>query len=415
MSDTIVPLVRPFRALRPAAGRAGEVAAPPYDVLSSAEARVLAEGRPWSFLHVSKPEIDLPVSADPYGPAVYEKARENFVHAQAEGVLCRDAKPGYYVYRQVAGDHEQTGIVAATSVGAYDEGRIAKHEHTQPKKESGRVHQIEAINAHTGPVMMAYPPNAALAAVTHAVVAREPDVDLELDGVRHVIWPVWDTDSLATIGAAFEGMERVYIADGHHRSAAAARVAEGRRGPGVPADAPHEFFLSVLFPAGQLRILDYNRLVRDLNGASPEQFLARVGERFSVEQAAAPVAPGGARCFGMYLGGQWYALGLTQEHVPTRDPVRRLDVSLLADNLIAPLLGIEDQRRDPRIDFVGGSRGLGELERRVDSGEMAVAFSFYPTSVEDLIGVADAGEVMPTKSTWFDPKLADGLVSYVMD
>jgi len=409
-------LIRPFTGLRPAAGRAHDVIAPPYDVLNSDEARQRAAGKPWSFLHISKPEIDLPPGTDPYAPAVYAKAKENFDRMLGAGVLARDAQPFYYLYRLVMGTHTQTGIVAAASVPAYESGRIRRHEFTRPDKEDDRVRQIDVLNAQTGPVFLTYRHDTAVDALVQKLTAAAPDVDVTADdGIRHSLWVVRDSGAVDRLTRAFDAMERLYIADGHHRSAAAARVAVSRRAKSGNQDAAHEYFLAVAFPDNQMQILDYNRVVKDLNGMSRDVLLMNVTEAFEVLPSDAPVKPARAGEFGMYLPGQWYRLRIRPERVPRNDPVRRLDVSLLQDNLLAPLLGIGDPRRDKRIDFVGGIRGLSELERRVQSGEMAIAFSFFATSLADLMAVADAGEVMPPKSTWFEPKLADGLVSHLLD
>jgi len=403
-------LIRPFAALRPVPGRAADVVAPPYDVLSSAEARVRASGRPWSFLHISKPEIDLPEGTDAHAAEVYARASTNLQAMLEQGVLARDERPCYYIYRIIMGEHCQTGVVVAASVAAYDSNRIRKHEFTRPDKEDDRVRQIESLNAQTGPVLLAYESQPQVDALLMTAAEGASDVDLVADdGVRHQLWVVRDVALIEQITAAFDAMDALYIADGHHRSAAASRVAASHQGT-----AGTDGFLAVVFPHRQMQIFDYNRVVRDLAGMTPETLLASVAGRFSVIPADAAVRPDSPATFGMYLAGQWYRLAIRQDLIPN-DPVGRLDVSLLADNLLAPLLGIEDPRRDTRIDFVGGIRGPGELEKRVDSGEMAVAFSMYPTRMEDLMAVADAGEVMPPKSTWFEPKLADGLVSLVFD
>jgi len=409
-------LIRPFRGLRPVRERAADVVAPPYDVLNTDEARSRAAGRPWSFLHISKPEIDLPPGTNPHDPSVYAKGAENLQSMVEQGVLSRDDSQCYYVYRLVMGEHTQTGLVAVASVVDYDSNRIRKHEFTRPDKEDDRVRQVDALNAQTGPVFLTYRHDAAVDAMLARVAQGEPEYDLTADdGVRHTLWVLSDEADVEELTRRFDAMAQLYIADGHHRSAAASRVAAMRRGQGAPGEEGFEYFLSVIFPDDQMQILDYNRVVRDLNGLSAEAFLARVGERFDVQNSAGPVRPATTGEFGMYLDGRWFQLRVRAEHVPADDPVKRLDVSLLADNLIEPVLGISDPRRDSRIDFVGGIRGLAELERRVDSGEMAVAFSLHPTSMDQLMAVADAGEVMPPKSTWFEPKLADGLVSHVLD
>ena len=408
-------LIQPFAALRPASGRANDVVAPPYDVLSTEEARERASGRPWSFLHISKPEIDLPAGTNPYAPEVYAKGAENLRNMVQAGVLARDPAPCYYAYRIIMGSHSQTGLVAAASVADYDTNRIRKHEFTRPDKEDDRVRQIDALDAQTGPVLLAYPAAPEVDAILAAASSGTPDSDAELDGVRHTLWVIRDAAIQARITAAFNAMPALYIADGHHRSASASRIAAARRAanPGHSGAEPYNFFLSVIFPAHEMRIMDYNRVITDFNGLSAEAFLDRVGAAFSVEPAAAAVKPERPGVFGLYLAGRWYRLAIRPELIPA-DPVGRLDVSLLQNNLIAPILGITDPRRDKRIDFVGGIRGLPELEKRVNSGEMALAFALHPTRMEDLMAVADANEVMPPKSTWFEPKLADGLASHIL-
>ncbi|MFY9328927.1 MAG: DUF1015 family protein [Georgfuchsia sp.] len=410
-----MPLIKPFRGLRPAPGRAADIAAPPYDVLSTAEARVRANGKPWSFLHISKPEIDLPPDTDPYAPEVYAKAAANLKSMLDHGILQRDDTDCYYAYRLTMGSHFQTGLVAAASVADYDTNRIRKHEFTRPDKEDDRVRQIEALNAQTGPVLLAYPDSREADALIATASSGQPDADVTApDGIRHEIWVIRNTAQIDQLGRVFDAMPALYIADGHHRSAAASRVAAARtRAASPPSEA--DYFLAVIFPHHQMKILDYNRVVKDLNGLSEAEFMARVGERFTVEPATSAVHPARPNEFGMYLPGRWFRLAIKPERIPHADPVARLDVSLLSDNLLGPILGIADLRRDKRIDFVGGIRGLGELEQRIDSGEMAVAFALYPTRMTDLMAVADAGEVMPPKSTWFEPKLADGLVSHVLD
>jgi uncharacterized protein (DUF1015 family) len=408
-------LIRPFAGLRPVEGKAHAVIAPPYDVLSSAEARARAHNRPWSFLHISKAEIDLPEDTDPHDPVVYEMAATNLRRMLAAGILRRDADACYYVYRLVMGDHRQTGLVAVACVDDYDSNRIRKHEFTRPEKEDDRVRQIEALNAQTGPVLLAYPSRPHVDNLLETIAGAPPDVDLIADdGIGHSLWVVRDSVRIDAITRAFDAMDALYIADGHHRSAAASRVAATRCGERQGDAGSAGYFLAVIFPHNQMRILDYNRVVKDLNGMSPETFLASLSGYFTVSPCAGACRPRAPGEMGMYLAGQWYRLTVHPDRIP-QDPVRRLDVSLLADNLLAPVLGITDPRRDKRIDFVGGIRGLEELERHVDSGEMRVAFALYPTRMEDLMAVADAGEVMPPKSTWFEPKLADGLVSHVLD
>lgn len=421
MSAARATLVRPFAALRPAAGRAPEVIAPPYDVLNTEEARVLAEGRPWSFLHISKPEIDLPADTDPYAPQVYAKAAENLKKMLDAGVLRQDEQACYYAYRLIMGEHVQLGVVAAASVADYDTNRIRKHEFTRPDKEDDRVRQIEALNAQTGPVLLAYPRQPEVDSILAAATRQAPDADGVAEwvgggGVRHTLWVIRDAGAIARLTELFDAMPALYIADGHHRSAAASRVCAARKAanPEHTGAEDYNYFLSVIFPHHQMRIMDYNRLIKDLNGLSEPAFMEKVAENFMIEMEDAAVKPARPGEFGLYLNGRWMRLTIRADLIPHQDPVGRLDVSLLQNNLIAPVLGIDDPRRDKRIDFVGGIRGLAELERRVDSGEMALAFSLHATSMEDLMAVADANEVMPPKSTWFEPKLADGMASHML-
>jgi len=407
-------LIAPFRALRPAPGRAAEVLAPPYDVLSSAEARQRAKGKPWSFLHISKPEIDLDPAIDPHNEAVYAKAAENLNRLIAAGVMIRDSKPCYYVYRLTWRDRQQTGLAVAASLADYATNRIRKHELTTPIKEDDRVRQIEAVNAQTGPVMIAYPAAPDIDAMLARAAARAAAVDVTADdGVRHQLWPIDDDATIAALTRAADALPAIYIADGHHRSAAALRVAQAR-GAGT---ASQGYFLAVLFPHHEMTILDYNRILRDLNGRSPDQLLAELRKRFSVTASDQPVRPASSGEFGMFLDGRWYRLTIRPEFVPGSggDPIDRLPITLLTRNVIEPLFGITDPRIDKRIDFVGGARGLDELAQRVVSGDMAVAFALYPTQMPDLMAVADAGGIMPPKSTWFEPKLADGMVNHVLD
>ncbi len=408
------PLIRPFAGLRPRSEYAAAVAAPPYDVLSSEEARQRAAGKPYSFLHISKAEIDLPPEVDHYAPEVYARSAENLKKLIDECILVRDTRPCYYAYRLVMGTHSQSGLIAAASVADYENNRIRKHEFTRPDKEDDRVRQIEALNAQTGPVLLAHPDSDEAERLIAAATIGTPVADLTADdGIRHTIWRIDEAKAIERISAVIGALPSLYIADGHHRSAAASRVAAARRGQGRPDSA--EYFLAVIFPARQMRIMDYNRVVRDLNGHSLDSFLKAVAERCTVTSCAGRVTAERTGTFGMYVDGRWYRLAIRPDRVPTQDPVRRLDVSVLSEQILAPILGIVDLRRDTRIDFVGGIRGLAELERRVDSGEMAVAFAMHPTQMAELMSVADAGEVMPPKSTWFEPKLADGLVSHVLD
>ncbi len=403
-------LIRPFRGLRPTQAAAANVAAPPYDVLSSAEAKAKAEGKPHSFLHISKPEIDLPDGTDVYSPAVYQKGAENFNALINAGVLVRDDTPSYYVYRMKMGAHTQTGLAFVASVADYDTNRIRKHEFTRPDKEDDRVRQIEALNAQTGPVLLAYRKHMELQNILMEAARAEPAYEVKGEhGVIHSVWRISDAATVQRITAAFDAMDALYIADGHHRSAAASRVSAAKKTDSAA------YFLAVAFPHDQMRIFDYNRVIKDLNGLTPDEFLKKISGKFLITKHDQQYAPPSPTHFGMYLKGQWYELVIQPDLIPEKDPVGQLDVSLLQNNLIAPVLGISDPRRDKRIDFVGGIRGLGELEARVNSGEMAVAFALHATRMDQLMNVADANEVMPPKSTWFEPKLADGLVSHVLD
>ena len=408
-------LIQPFRALRPAPGRAAEVLAPPYDVLSSAEARQRVQGKPWSFLHISKPEIDLDPAIDPYDKAVYAKAAENLSRTIAAGVMVRDPKPCYYVYRLTWRERTQTGLAVIASLAAYAANRIRKHEFTTPVKEDDRVRQIEAVNAQTGPVMLGYPTAPQVDALLNRAASDTPAFDVTTDdGVRHQLWVINDAQTVAALTQAIDALPALYIADGHHRSAAAERVAKARGGNGA-----HGYFLTVMFPQNEMTILDYNRVIRDLNGLSPEALLARLRQDCTIVPSDRPVRPTAAGEVGMYLAGRWYRLTLHADAVAkaehSADPVERLPITLLTRHVIEPVFGITDPRTDKRIDFVGGGRGLDELERLVAPGAFAVAFALYPTQMRDLTAVADAGAIMPPKSTWFEPKLADGAVSHVLD
>jgi len=413
---TKLPLFNPICGIRPAKGMAREVIAPPYDVLDSKEARRLAAGKPHSFLHVSKAEIDLPEGTDVYSEAVYRKAAENFRKMLDGGVLVREKKPCYYVYRLKMGAHVQTGLVVGACVDDYDSNRIRKHEFTRPVKEDDRVNQIRFVQAQTGPALLAYKQVPEVDAVIRAKVGEPPEFSVEgAGGVVHTLWVLERESDIRTITEAFERQKAVYIADGHHRSAASSRIKKlmvSVRGAEHTGAEPYNCCLAAAFPVDEMKIWDYNRVVRDLNGMEPGVFLSRLGESFSVSRTAGRAKPSARREFGMYLNKEWYML---KPSVPTpsgkEDPVPALDVSVLSDLVLDRLLGIKDLRKSDRVDFVGGIRGLEELERRVDSGEMKAAFALYPTSLDELMAVADNGQVMPPKSTWFEPKLADGLVS----
>ena len=392
--------------------------APPYDVVSTEEARLWAEGNPWSFFHVSRPEIDLPPGAEASAPESYAKAAENFAAMQEAGILMRDPGPCFYVYRLTMGNHAQTGLVAAASLAAYSTDRIRRHESTNPDKVADRARQINAVNAQTGPVMVIHRSQPTVDGLLNRAAEGPADLEATLDGVVvHAIWVIGDGGLMESLTREFDAMDALYIADGHHRSAAAARVAEERRAatPTLGAEASYNSVLVVSFPDDHVQILDYNRVVRDLGGLDADAFLERVGESFTVEVRPDPFRPGRRGEFGLYLDGRWYSLEPSREPPTGASVVSRLDINLLGERLLEPVLGISDPSLDSRIDFIGWSRGLEELERRVDSGEMAAAFALFPTAVEDLLAVADSGDFMPSKSTWFEPKLADGLVSMVLD
>jgi uncharacterized protein (DUF1015 family) len=397
--------IRPFRGLVPVPAHAPEVACVPYDVVDASEAAALAAGRPRSLLHVDRAEIDLPAGTNPYSPAVYEKARENFLGLQRAGVLVRESGPCLYLYRQEMGAHRQHGLVALCHVDDYDSGIIRKHENTRPEKEDDRTRLVDALGANTGPIFLAYRDNPAVSGLASRLTAGVALHDFTApDGVRHTVWRVPGGESWTE---AFASVPAVYIADGHHRAASAARVARLRRAqnPGHTGAEDYNWFLCVLFPASEVRILPYNRIVSDLNGRMPEDFLRKVGEVFGLE-GGAPPAPERSGRISLYMGGRWH--GLRCPAAPAADPVARLDVSVLQSALLSPLLGIRDPRTDKRIDFVGGIRGTEELVRRVDARGGA-AFSLYPVSVGQLMDIADAGQIMPPKSTWFEPKLRSGL------
>ena len=393
-------LIAPFRAILPAPQHARAVAAPPYDVLSTAEARARAAGNPLSFLHVSRPEIDLPEGVAGDDPAVYARAAETMARLLADGTLGRAERAGLYVYRAEIDGHRQTGIAGAAPVAALGDGRIRRHELTRPAKVADRARQIEAVGAHTGPVMLSWRDDPALADAVAAVAAGPPALEAGIDGVAHSVWAA-DGAAGAALRDAAGRLERLYIADGHHRSEAACRVGSS--------------FLAIGFPASEMRILDYNRAVRDLAGRSPEGFLAALREVFAVAPSDRPARPERPRQFGLYLAGRWYGLALEAAPAADGDPAAALDAEILTRTVLAPLLGIEDLRSDPRIDFVGGGRGLDGLAARVDSGEMAAAFALHPVTLDELFAVADSGRAMPPKSTWFEPKLADGLLSLPLE
>jgi len=406
-------LISPFNALRPQPEYAAAVASRPYDVLNSEEARQEASGNPKSFLHITKSEIDFPGDVHPYSRLVYEKAKENLESMIRKGVLFREGKPCYYIYQLVMGDRSQTGLVCVSAVEDYNNGIIRKHEFTRPEKEKDRIDHMACIRAQTGNVFLAYRNDEELdKLIKEWKSGHEAVYDFTAeDGVRHTIWIVDEENMIGRISSIFaERIAETYIADGHHRAASAAKV---RAAMGEQASPECSWFLTTLFPADQLRIMDYNRLVRDLNGQDPEEFLSALDKDFEVMPADSAVRPAALHEFGLYLNGQWYTLR-ARKGTWSEDPIGVLDVTILSNNVLDKLLGIKDQRTDKRIDFVGGIRGLGELEKRVDSGEMAAAFSLYPVSIEQLFDIADSGNVMPPKSTWFEPKLRDGLLTHLI-
>ncbi len=409
--------IEPFRGVRPRRDLASLVAAPPYDVLTSDEARDMAAGNPYSFLRVGKPEIDLPPGTDLYSDAVYAKGKENFERFLREGTIAPDPARGFYVYKQVWGKHVQVGLVAAASCRDYLDDVIKKHELTRVDKENDRMRHIETLGAQTGPVFLTYRRTDAIDALIAEAVGRDPEYDLSTpDGVRHVLYVVDDAGLVARVRDAFAALPALYVADGHHRSAAAARikVKRDRERPGRTGREEDNFFLAVIFPHSQMKILPYNRVVRDLNGLAPAAFLDKVAASFVVRPDA-PAVPARGREFAMFLGERWYGLETRPGACDLSDPIGCLDVSVLQTSLLSPVLGIADPRTDKRIDFVGGIRGTAELEKKVLSGRFAVAFSLFPTTIEQLFSVADAGRIMPPKSTWFEPKLKDGLVVHMID
>ncbi len=402
--------IRPFNALRPQGDRAAQVAAVPYDVVNTEEARALAAGNPWSFLHVSRSEIDLPDGTPIYSDKVYAKALANFEQLIKECPLEDEETPSLYLYRLIMGDHEQIGVVACCSVDEYDRDIIRKHERTRPDKEDDRTRQIMVLRAQTGPVFLTYRGEVRIDSLVADALTRNPPLYdfVANDDIRHTIWRVPNYQPLVE---AFAEVPYLYIADGHHRAASAgrARAELKEHGFGFIGNEEYNFFLCVIFPDDQLQILPYNRIVRDLNGMSRSEFLARLRESFELTESASP-SPKQRGEWSMYLDAQWYGLALPNDAARPEGLVDSLDVSILQTRLLDPILDVKDVRTDKRIDFVGGIRGTGELEKLVNEGKAAVAFSLYPTTIDDLLRVSDAGEIMPPKSTWFEPKLRDGLL-----
>ncbi len=401
--------IKPFTALRPKPELAARICELPYDVMSSDEARELAAGNPFSFLRVSKPEIDLSAMLDVHDPQVYDKGKRNFSRFMSEGWLQQDAQPAFYLYRQIMGAHSQLGLVAVASCEEYQRGIIKKHELTRPDKEDDRVRHIEAVNAQTGPVFLTYRAETALDEFFAKKITQAPAIDFTAnDGVRHTAWVLGAEAEVDFIQKAFDGIRYLYIADGHHRSAAAARVYQSRKGAGNS-----RYFLAVVFPHNQMQILPYNRVLKDLNGHSPETLLQALDAVFVITDNGTP-QPARKHELGLYLNGKWRTLNFRPKFAATTDPIEKLDVTLLQKFVLAPLFGIDDPRTSQQISFVGGIRGTAELEKLVNSGDYACAFSMFPTSIEDLMTIADAGGIMPPKSTWFEPKLRDAMFCHLL-
>ncbi|HMO61109.1 MAG TPA: DUF1015 family protein [Ferruginibacter sp.] len=405
--------IQPFKALRPEAQYAKQVASLPYDVLNSKEAKTAVQGNPSSFLHITKSEIDLPETVDVHDQKVYDTAKKNLTAFISRNILFRENKDCYYIYQLVMNGRSQTGLVCGSSVDDYENGLIKKHEFTRPEKEQDRINHIKTTGAQTGNVFLAYNDVEEISTLINKwKKEKNPVYDMvAADGVQHTIWIVNDNATIDSITELFKTkVPCTYIADGHHRAASAAKV---RQALGKKSAKGADIFLTTLFPASELIIMDYNRVVKDLNGWSEAEVLEKIADKFLFEKAAEAVAPAQLHQFGMYLNQQWYTL-TAKEGTYTADPIGVLDVTILQDNLLSPLLGIADPRTDKRIDFVGGIRGLGELEKRVNSGEMQIAFSLYPVSIQQLIDIADSGNVMPPKSTWFEPKLRDGFLTHLI-
>lgn len=405
-------LFRPFKAVRPIPDTASQVVAPPYDVLNTTEARQKASKKPFSFLHISKAEIDLPDGTDPYDASVYEKAKENYHELLDKGILIQEDKPCYYIYRAEMARHVQTGFAVQASVDAYNSGRIRRHELTRVDKEDDRVRQIQALDAQTGPALLAFEYIPVVDEIIKKTVETQYLYSVLGDNdVRHTIWKIDNDKDIETLTKAFDQLKIVYIADGHHRSAAASRLQKIKQQSNAnhTGEENYNYFLAVAFPINEMKIYDYNRVVTDLNGLTTDEFLEKLSQHFDIKETAQFV-PDQKSTFSMYLDHRWFRLVLKTK-LTTTDPIKTLDVSVLSDLVLTPILNIGDPRTDKRIDFVGGVRGLGELRKRVDSGEMAVAFALYPTQMSELTVVADHHQIMPPKSTWFEPKLADGLVS----
>lgn len=405
-------IIKPFKALRPGKDIAEKVAALPYDVMNVTEAREMASGNPCSFLHISRPEIDFPSGTDIYSEPVYEKGKENLENFRRDGVLLRDSAECYYVYRQKMGSIVQTGLVACSGVDDYMSGVIKKHELTRPDKEDDRMRHIDYLDANDEPVFYTYKSDPLINEIIAEATTFIPIYDFTTDDkVTHTVWVVEDKEKIDKITALFREIPSLYVADGHHRSAAAGRVRELRRAanPQHTGKEEYNYFLTVIFPDNEMNIMPYNRVVRDLNGLTISGFMTKISEKFSITPVSSSFDPTRQHQAGMYLEGKWYMLTPKQGSFDDNDAVARLDVSILQDNLLSPVLGIRNPRTDQRIQFVGGIRGVNELERLVDGGKYKVAFSLYRTSIKELMDLADAGKIMPPKSTWFEPKLRSGL------
>lgn len=410
-------VIRQFKAIRPTPEMAEKVAALPYDVVNSEEAAEMVIGNPYSFLHVDKAEIDLPAGTDIYSPEVYEKAKSNLEKMITDGVLVQDEKPMLYVYELTMDGRSQTGLVACTSIDEYMQGIIKKHELTREDKEQDRIRHVDICNANTGPIFLAYRTVDEISEIVDNVKKNAPVYDFTAeDGIIHRAWIIDNEETINRLVKLFKDVPNLYIADGHHRNASAAKVGLKRRNenPNYTGDEEFNYYLAVIFPSDQLKILDYNRVVKDLNGLSEEEFIKKLSEKFDIVETEGRAKPDKAYDFGMYMDGKWYML-TAKDEIKSKDAVKGLDVSILQDNVLIPILGIGDIRTDKRIDFVGGIRGLGELEKRVDSEEMKVAFAMYPTSIEQLMTIADENKIMPPKSTWFEPKLRSGLFIHSLD
>lgn len=408
-------VIKPFKGVRPPRELVEQVQSRPYDVLNSAEARAEAEGNEKSLYHIIRPEIDFPVGTDEHAPQVYARAAENFAKFQKEGWLVQDSKEQYYIYAQTMDGHTQYGLVVCAYVNDYMNGVIKKHELTRKDKEEDRMKHVRVNDANIEPVFFAYPDNSLLDDIVSRYTAAEPEYDFtaQLDGFRHRLWVVDNDADIAAITEQFAAMPALYIADGHHRSAAAALVGKEKadNNPAHRGDEEYNYFMAVCFPSSQLTIIDYNRVVKDLNGLSHEEFLAALSKNFVVEKKGKEIyKPVALHNFALYLGGNWYSLTAKDGVYDDSDPIGVLDVTISSNLILDEILGIKDLRTDKRIDFVGGIRGLGELERRVDSGEMEVALALYPVSMKQLTDIADTGNIMPPKTTWFEPKLRSGLV-----